>query len=226
VIGDEEIIPYRPLPLSKAWLTGDVTLERLMLRSAEMCCGNLSVASLGSAYRILGLAHIGAPLSAHLSVSRFCDGRSGYSVLYAALTFDTAFAETILRDRFVQRARRMVSLDEILARAWVRCSTQQAVVLTLIDLGGSGCLDLGAPTDAVRSRHQAAGRALSRAIYREHEDVDGFMYPSRLTGGDCLAIFDRAVAKLVALETGRLEDHHVVRNWSEHRTACVGPPAH
>jgi hypothetical protein len=40
--------------------------------------------------------------------------------------------------------------------------------------GGSGCLDLGAPTDAVRSRHQAAGQALSRAIYRAHEDVDGF----------------------------------------------------
>jgi RES domain len=163
--------------------------------------------TIGSAYRIFGLAHIGAPLSPHLSVSRFCDGRSGYSVLYAALTFDTAFAETILRDRFVQRAQRTVSLDEILARAWVRCSTQQAAVLTLIDLGGSGCLDLGVPTDAVRSRHQAAGQALSRAIYREHEDVDGFMYPSRLTGGDCLAIFDRAVAKLVALETGRLEDH-------------------
>ena len=172
-----------------------------------------------SAYRIFGLAHIDTPLSPHLSASRFCDGRSGYSVLYAALTFDTAFAETILRDRFVQRAQRTVSLDEILARAWVRCSTQQAAVLALIDLGGSGCLDLGVPTDAVRSRHQAAGQALSRAIYREHEDVDGFMYPSRLTGGDCLAIFDRAVARLVALETGRLEDHPELPDaLTRHRT--------
>jgi len=48
-----------------------------------------------------------------------------------------------------------------------------------IDLGGSGCLDLGAPTDAVRSRHQAAGQALSRAIYRAHEDVDGFVCTHR-----------------------------------------------
>jgi hypothetical protein len=153
-------------------------------------------------------------------VSRFCDGCSGYSVLYAALTFDTAFAETILRDRFVQRAQRTVSLDEILARAWVRCSTQQTAVLTLIDLGGSGCLDLGAPTDAVRSRHQAAGQALSRAIYQEHEHVDGFVYPSRLTGGDCLAIFDRAVANLVALQTGRLEDHPELPDaLTRHRTS-------
>jgi hypothetical protein len=163
--------------------------------------------TIASAYRIFSLAHIDAPLRPRLSVSRFCDGRSGYGVLYAALTFDTAFAETILRDRFVQRAQRTVSLDEILARAWVRCSTRQAAMMTLIDLGDSGCLDLGAPTDAIRSRHQAAGQALSRAIYREHEDVDGFVYPSRLTGGDCLAIFDRAVAKLDALETGGLKDH-------------------
>jgi hypothetical protein len=40
--------------------------------------------------------------------------------------------------------------------------------------------------------------------------VDGFLSPARLTGGDCLAILDRAVEKLGAIETGRLEDHPAI----------------
>jgi hypothetical protein len=193
-----------------------MTSSRYPRERVDACIRPLTITS---AYRIFGLAHIAKPLSVRPSVSRFCDGKSGYGVLYAALTFDTAFAETILRDRFVQRAHRTLSLDEIRARAWVHWSTQRDAVLTLIDLGGSGCLDLGVPTDAVRARHQAAGQALSRAIHQEHEDVDGFLYPSRLTSGDCLAVFDRAVAKLAALKTGQLENHPELPDvLARHRT--------
>jgi len=49
------------------------------------------------------------------------------------------------------------------------------------DLRESGCLILGAPTDTLRT-HQAAGRALGRALYEQHADIDGIWYQSRLTG--------------------------------------------
>ena len=77
----------------------------------------------------------------------------------------------------------------------------------MIDLRESGCLILGAPTDAAHARNQGAGRALGHALYEQHADIDGIWYQSRLTGGDCLAIFDRALENLTPTNTGELESH-------------------
>lgn len=66
---------------------------------------------------------------------------------------------------------------------------------------------MGAPTDVLRARHQAAGRAFSRAIYTQHPGVDGLLYSSRLTGIDCYAVFDRALARLRELDQGELKHH-------------------
>jgi hypothetical protein len=73
--------------------------------------------------------------------------------------------------------------------------------------GDPACVDIGAPTDAVRARNQAAGQALGRAVYHEHPDVDGFAYASRLTSEACYAIFDRAIIKLITVEAGVLLEH-------------------
>jgi hypothetical protein len=54
--------------------------------------------------------------------------------------------------------------------------------------------------------HFAAGQALGRAVYEEHTDVDGFIYASRLTGDDCVAVFDRAIEKLRVVEACELKD--------------------
>ncbi len=51
-----------------------------------------------------------------------------------------------------------------------------------------------------------AGRALGRSLYEQHADI-GIGYQSRLTGGDCLAIFDRALPKLTPIKVGGLESH-------------------
>jgi RES domain len=70
----------------------------------------------------------------------------------------------------------------------------------------AGLVDMGAPTDAVRARHFAAGQALGRAVHEEHRQVDGFIYASRLTGDDCIAVFERAVGKMRVDEAGELKD--------------------
>jgi hypothetical protein len=162
--------------------------------------------ALASAHRIILRPHLSAPLAVHPSRSRFCDGRT-YAVLYGASDFATAFIEVVVRDRLVQSDRRVVPFGDIAARGWVEFVLVGAEPLNLVDLRESGCLVLGAPTDAAHARNQAAGRALSRALYEQHSDIDGIWYQSRLTGGDCLAIFDRAAKRLKPLKTGQLEHH-------------------
>jgi RES domain len=161
---------------------------------------------LSSVYRIVWNRHAGAPLRMRKALSRFCDGRN-YAVLYAAQSFETAFIEVVVRDRFVQKGQRSIPYGELSARSWIRLSTKAAHNLAMLDLRGPGCVDLGAPTDAIRARNHAAGRALGAAIYQQHRVIDGFIYPSRLTGADCFVIFDRAAPKLNAIESGALVDH-------------------
>ena len=178
--------------------------------------------ALTRANRIFGLNHLEEPLKIRPSPSRFCDGVSGYGVLYAAISFETCIVETLVRDRFSRRTRREPPLAAILARAWAHIATKPNQVLKLLDLRGSGCVEIGAPTDAAHARHLAAGQALGRAVYEEHRDVDGFVYSSRLTGDDCIAVFDRAVDQLMVLETGELKDHPQLSQLLEqHRIQLV-----
>lgn len=119
--------------------------------------------ALASACRIILKPHLSSPLAVYPSKSRFCDGRT-YAVLYGANDFATAFVEVVVRDRLVQSDRRVVPFGDIAARGWVEFALAGDEPLSLVDLRESGCLVLGAPTDAAHARNQAAGRALGRAL--------------------------------------------------------------
>ena len=61
-----------------------------------------------------------------------------------------------------------------------------------------------------RAKHSHDRPILARASegsLAAHVDIDGIWYQSRLTGGDCLAIFDRALENLTLTNTGDLEGH-------------------
>jgi hypothetical protein len=165
----------------------------------------LSYFSIESAHRVFAVSRM--PLSIQPSPSRFCDGASGYAVLYAALTFETCIGESLMRDRFVRRPRRELPLAAVLTRAHAQIATQPDAELLLLDLRDTGCMDIGAPTDAARARHFAAGQSLGRAIHTEQPDVDGVIYASRLTGDDCFAVFDRALDQLIVIDACELKDH-------------------
>jgi hypothetical protein len=157
-------------------------------------------------HRVLLKAFLPEPLSVQAAPSRFCDGHS-YSVLYAAGDLATSFAEVLVRDRFVQRNERVIPYGDVRIRAWLEIDLPTANPLRMADLRGSGCLTLGAPTDAAHARNHSAGRALSRALYEQHSDIDGIWYESRLTGGECFAIFDRAFHVLIPGRYGDLVRH-------------------
>ncbi len=168
----------------------------------------LTKAKLPPSSRIIPHCHVETPLGVTPGDSRFCSKADGFTALYASPEFATAFIETIVRDdRFTRRTQREVLLKEVTERAWALITTIPRVSLSLLDLRKDGCVRLGAPTDTVNARNHAAGRALGRAIYSGHKDVDGLLFSSRLTGGDIYAVFDRGIAKLDAPEAGTLPEH-------------------
>jgi len=170
----------------------------------ERIKARLHLFAIDGAHRVFGVSRM--PLQMHSSPSRFCDGKSGFSVMYASLSFETCVVETLVRDRFTHRLKRELPLAAVLARGYARISTQPDRELNLLDLRDTGCVDIGTPTDAVRARHFAAGQALGRSVYDEHPDVDGFIYASRLTGDDCIAVFDRAMEKFRVVDACELKD--------------------
>lgn len=166
----------------------------------------LTAVALPESYRIIPARHIGTPLEVATADSRFVSRSAGYKVLYVAPDFTTAFVETVVRDQFVRRSSRPLDASEITERAWVRVRGRPSAALTLLDLREDGCTRIGAPTDAVGAKSHAAGRALGNAIHAEHDDVDGFLFSSRLTERDVYAVFDRAVGKLETSDLGRLDE--------------------
>ena len=68
-------------------------------------------------------------------------------------------------------------------------------------------LRIAAPTAVAHDSNHTAGRALSTATRAGVPEADGFLYLSRFTGHLCLALFDKAVRKLEALEVTPLVVH-------------------
>lgn len=85
--------------------------------------------------------------------------------------------------------------------------TRHGADASRLDLRADRCTRIGAPTDVVQARNHAAGRAFGKVIHASHEDVDGLVYSSRLTGEDVYAIYERSVRKLNVGEVGQLEEH-------------------
>lgn len=164
-------------------------------------------AAVPASYRIMPRQYLRSPLGTSAADSRFASQSAGYTVLYAAPEFSTAFVETVVRDRLVGRRGRQVALKEVTERIWVRLSGRAGQPMTLLDLREDACLRIGAPTDVVQARSHTASRAFGNAIYGEHLGIDGLVYDSRLTGKDAYAVFDRGVGKLEATGSGALHAH-------------------
>ena len=164
---------------------------------------------LGGTVRILPARYSEAPLKAVRSNSRFSKDDPSYpAVLYLAHDFQTAFLETLVRDRFVSQMNNCeIPLKEVLDRTVVTISKSPIRLLNLIDLTGDGCAIIRAPTDAVQAANHHEGRELARALHDQHESLDGIIYESRLDSKRCYAIFERATDRLHHEPLIPLKDH-------------------
>jgi hypothetical protein len=150
--------------------------------------------------RIFPLEHKDTPLGTGLSSARFSSIKGNFHTLYAAVSLATAIAEVVVRDRFEGGGPRLLFSSELATRCVAQLSA--TVPLDLVDLRTDGCFQLGVSTDIASAKGWDESRALAQRV---HDDtaLDGFLYRSRLTGANCIAIFDRATATKLAAGKAR-----------------------
>jgi len=141
--------------------------------------------------RIFPSEYAATPLGCASGVTRFGGTTGGFAVLYAGRDLTTALAETVVRDRFEGLADRQLFIADLAGRSAVEIST--TTPLRLIDLRHGGCLKLGVSTEVTGAKGFGEGQALADQLYADPA-IDGILYPSRLTGLNCVAVFDRAIA--------------------------------
>jgi hypothetical protein len=146
--------------------------------------------------RVTPMRHAATPLGLGHGETRFASPTKAFRVLYIGSTLTTAVAETIVRDRFVQRRRRRLTQEEI--EDWGVAEVAAMVPIPLLDLRASGPVELGVPTDVVRAKSHRMGRRFSEALYAQFPDICGVIYSSRFTERTCVAVYDRAVPFLTA----------------------------
>ena len=145
--------------------------------------------------RVTPLAFRATPLGLGYGKTRFASPDDSFQVLYIAPRLVTGVAETLVRDRYVARIRRRILEREV--ETWGVTEVEAGSDLHLLDLRTTGLVQLGAPTNVARGKNHRAGRRFSAEVYAQAPAVDGLLYSSRLTGGACIALYDRAVHKLV-----------------------------
>lgn len=144
--------------------------------------------------RILPSRYRSTPANAGFGSSRLSSPSGAFRVLYAAGDFPTAFAEAVVRDRFEGKTRRFLYRPHLEQMCVTSISSSRELVL--LDLRGATAYEVGIDTDANRARSHTSGQALSEAVHAEMTAIDGILFNSRLTTGDCVAIYDRAFSAL------------------------------
>lgn len=145
--------------------------------------------------RIVAKKHRTSPTGAGHGSSRFSSPSRSFTVLYAAASFRTAFAEAFIRDRLVGAPARVIFRDEL---DDLHVATLSSEPLHLVDLRGSAAYDLGVDTDAPRARDHHPGQIFSQAVHDGLPRLDGILYDSRLTAEPCVAVYERSLDKLYA----------------------------
>lgn len=141
------------------------------------------------------------PLGFGKTPSRFSDPRSHppesrFGVVYLGDSLEVCFLEAVLRD---QRDGLIGDLpiaeSELLSRQYAKIDA--AKPMRMVDLRGNGSIRLGVPADVAKATDQELARVWSVAFHDHPEEPDGIIYPSRLNGRTNMAVYDRAVPKLV-----------------------------
>ena len=154
--------------------------------------------------RVFPVEYKDTPLGTGPGMARFSSIGRKFHTLYAARSLATAVAETIIRDRFEGGGARYLFSTELATRCIAPISA--IYPLQLFDLRDDGCFQLGVSTDIAGAKGSATGWQASRELAQhvhDHSALDGFLYRSRLTGVNCVAIFDRAVTAKLTSGTAR-----------------------
>lgn len=121
---------------------------------------------------------------------RFDSASGRFGALYAAGSFEGAFAETILRNP----SQVLVSLSEIEARAVSVLGIGTA--MSLVDLTGPGLSQLGLDARFLSGPYDVCG-AWAEALHDHPVAAAGLLYPSRFDPSQhCVVLFDRVAGQV------------------------------
>ena len=135
------------------------------------------------------------PLGTSNRLSRFCNPKYNSSVLYVARSLQTAFVETMVRDKH-DGLTLMTIPERILSKKRI-AEVSSTVPLRVVNLTGTNMISQGLPSDMVGSADQTIGQDFAASMYNLKPEIDGILYPSRLVHDEvCLAVYDRAIYKL------------------------------
>jgi RES domain len=140
--------------------------------------------------RVFPSIYVTTPLGAGPGYSRFGGKAGNFSVLYAASNLATAISETVIRDRFEGVADRRLFIEEF--QDWVVVQLRTILPLQVVDLRKGGCLKLGISTEIAGAKGFEEAQQFAQFLH-DNSKFDGILYSSRLTGRNCVAIFNRAV---------------------------------
>lgn len=116
---------------------------------------------------------------------RYDDPDGAYKVLYLARALETSFGETLVRNPAVSD----VLSTDVLIRA--RSELVLARTLRLYPLNDAGLSAHGLKLPDVLGDNYARTWTLSAYVHAQ-TDADGILYISRINGGECVVLFDRA----------------------------------
>lgn len=176
------------------------------IQVTRLFAGLKSARTLSNYVRLLRQASLD-PLGVSRGPSRFSSlpsatgRRRGFGVIYVAKDLATASFEVVIRDRFdMDAARVLVPADY---GGCIAANVSSLQPLTLLDLTDGNAVRYGVPTDVIRYSVHTHGQHFSEFVYRNMPDVDGLLYRSRLTEILCVAIYERARAKLTISQQPR-----------------------
>ena len=119
-----------------------------------------------------------------------------FGIVYLAEDLATGVLETLIRERFDLNPSRVLMPSDYAGHDAVNISTSLGLTVELLDLTGGNAARCGVPADVIRYSVHTDGQYFSEFVHANMQTVDG--YDSRLTERHCIAIYGRALHKLVA----------------------------
>ncbi len=157
--------------------------------------------------RVIPTAHVATPLGFGSEASRFSPRQlpsrriPPFGLVYGTIDLATAVCETVVRDSLDLKPTRILQTDDYNTYSAINFSTRGESDLQLLDLTAGNSLRYGVPTDVTRHSKHTSGQSFSEFVYAHMPAVDGLLDTSRFTERLCVAVYDRAIPKLVASPT-------------------------
>lgn len=138
----------------------------------------------------LGVGNRGSRFSA-TEEDRNKMNKNSHRILYGGSSIETAVCEAIIRDRYDLQPSRVLYPENY--RSFSVAQFFSESMLDLLDLTRGRASRYGVPTNVIRSTDHSHGQHFSKFVYENMPEIDGFIYSSRFTEHDCVALFSIAL---------------------------------